>query len=46
MKIIRTAARKAKDFFSSLKSIFDKDGSYTGTPDDASSDPQQDADDL
>jgi len=46
MDIFRKAANKVKDVFRSLKSKFDKQGSYTGTPDDAGEDPQQDADDL
>ncbi|MBP5404939.1 MAG: hypothetical protein J6Y74_03220 [Clostridia bacterium] len=48
MKLIRKAVRKAKDFFSALKSRFDKQGAYTGTADDKNGNdaPEQDADDL
>ena len=44
--IFRTAARKVKDAVSFLKSKFDKQGAYTGTPDDGGEKPEQDADDL
>ena len=46
MKLFRTAARKVKGFVSFLKSKFDKEGSYTGTPDEDGKKPEQDADDL
>lgn len=46
MKPFENIARKMKEFFVALKSKFDKGGSYTGTPDDGSEEPQQDVDDL
>ncbi|MBQ9370486.1 MAG: hypothetical protein IJU10_05385, partial [Clostridia bacterium] len=46
MKPFENIARKMKEFFAALKSKFDKGGSYTGTPDDGSEEPQQDVDDL
>ena len=46
MNVIRKMIRKAKTAFQGLKSKFDKEGSYTGTPSDGTKHPEQDADDL
>ena len=47
MKLFRKMLSKASDAFRKMKSHFDKNGSYTGSPDDDSeSHPEQDVDDL
>ncbi len=46
MGILGKAFRKAKSAIERVKSKFDKQGSYTGTPSDGTSSPEQDADDL
>ena len=46
MKLLKTITRKVKDAFRGLKSKFDREGSYTGTPSEGETAPQQDADDL
>ena len=45
MGLIKKTWKKAKDALSKMKSKFDKQGSYTGTPDQGRR-PEQDADDL
>ena len=47
MRFLKKLVGKAKNAFHSLKSKFDKSGSYTGSPDQAGGDkPEQDVDDL
>ena len=47
MSFLKKLMGKAKKAFHSLKSKFDKGGSYTGSPDEAGGEkPEQDADDL
>ena len=46
MKALKNLFRKAKSALRGLKSKFDREGSYTGTPSDGETAPQQDADDL
>ena len=47
MRFLSKIFKKAKGAFQKMKSKFDKQGSYTGTPDDEQDDrPEQDADDL
>ena len=45
MGLLKKTWQKAKAAFSKVKSKFDKQGSYTGTPDEGRR-PEQDADDL
>jgi hypothetical protein len=46
MGAIGKAFAKAKNALGWIKSKFDKGGSYTGSPSDGSTEPEQDADDL
>ncbi len=45
MGLLKKAWQKAKTAFGKMKSKFDKQGAYTGTPDEGRR-PEQDADDL
>lgn len=48
MNFLKKIARKAKTVMRQMKSTFDKQGSYTGSPEHPSDSqkPEQDADDL
>ena len=47
MRFLSKILNKAKGAFQKMKSKFDKQGAYTGTPDAPEDDrPEQDADDL
>ena len=48
MGVLKKILTKAKTVFRRMKSAFDKGGSYTGSPEEPSSNekPEQDADDL
>jgi len=48
MRFLKKLVKKAKTAYGKMKSRFDEEGSYTGTPngEDRGAKPQQDADDL
>jgi len=45
MNLVKKAFQKAKEAIGKLKSRFDSQGSYTGSPEEGN-EPEQDADDL
>ena len=46
MKVLKKAMGAVKSAFRKLKSKFDKQGAYTGSPSNGNETPEQDADDL